>query len=137
MHFRFPVLAAAQLVNVSRRGEEPGLLDATEDMRLWCPELASSRTGGPAAADKRRRFFDTPANLAGRVLGPEYVWTLHLHQSLIDFSTYKLGLAGVPFSIDLVSLLDVQPLQIMAKDHQVGRDMCVCVCGCVWLCVYV
>ncbi|KAI8472125.1 MAG: hypothetical protein J3K34DRAFT_415223 [Monoraphidium minutum] len=120
MHFKFPVLAAAQLLNVSRRGEEPPMLDAQEDVRLWCPELAA-RCGGPAAADKRRRFFDTPSNLVGRALGPEYVWTLHLHQSLIDFTTYKLGLSGVPFGIDLVSLLDAQPLQVMAKDEASGE----------------
>lgn len=119
MHFKFPVLAAAQLINVSRPGEEPPLLEAAEDVRAWCPELAS-KCGGPAPPEKRRRFFDIPANLAGRVLGTEFVWTLHLHQSLIDFSTYKLGLAGVPFGIDLVSLLDVQPLQIMAKNDKTG-----------------
>lgn len=87
-------------------------------MRLWCPEL-TARGGGAATPDKRRRFFDTPSNLAGRVMGSEYVWTLHLHQSLIDFATYKLRLPGVPVSIDLVSLLDTQPLQIMAKDGEV------------------
>lgn len=43
----------------------------------------------------------------------------HHTQSLVDFSTYKLGLPGVPMSIDLVSILDAQPLQIMAKDNKV------------------
>jgi hypothetical protein len=119
MHFRFPVLAAAQLVNVAPRGQEPPLLEAQEDVRLFCPQLAAS-DGAPAPAAARRRLFDAPGGLAGVTMSPDHVWTIHLHQSLIDFSTYKLGLAGVPFGIDLVSLLDRQPLQIMAKDGGVG-----------------
>ncbi|KIZ01954.1 hypothetical protein MNEG_6006 [Monoraphidium neglectum] len=119
MHFRFPVLAAAQLVNVAPRGQEPPLLEAQEDVRLFCPQLAAS-DGAPAPAAARRRLFDAPGGLAGVTMSPDHVWTIHLHQSLIDFSTYKLGLAGVPFGIDLVSLLDRQPLQIMAKDGGSG-----------------
>jgi hypothetical protein len=119
MYYHFPVLAAAQQINVSRRGEEPPLLDAPEDVRLWAPEL--EHKGAPFTPEKRRRFFDAPEKLAGRVIGPEFVWTMHIHQSLIDFSTYKLGLPGVPVHIDLVSILDAQPLQIMAKDNKVRR----------------
>jgi hypothetical protein len=33
-----PVLAACQLVNVSKPGEEPGLWDAPEDCRLMLPK---------------------------------------------------------------------------------------------------
>jgi len=121
MHFLFPALAAAQLINVSRPGEEPQLLEATEDVTLWAPELASK--GGPASAEKRRRHFDVPAQLAGRTIGTELVWTIHMYQSLVDFSSYKLGLPGVPMHIDLVSILDAQPLQIMAKDGNVGRGV--------------
>lgn len=171
-HFLFPVLAAAQLINVSRPGQEPDLLAAHEDMTLWDPAL-TARGGGPMSAPKRQRFFDCPANLTGREIGSEYVggtgcagrigwcpalplpllpslqrhrwlrspepqppptrncsirackrtrtqvWTLHIWQSLIDFSSYKLGLPGVPMSIDLVPLLDAQPLQIMAKHRAV------------------
>lgn len=35
-----PLLAAAQLINVSELGSEPDLLTATEDVRLWAPECA-------------------------------------------------------------------------------------------------
>jgi len=115
----FPVLAAAQLINVSRPGEEPDMLEAPEDMTLWAPEL-TGRGGAPATADKRRRYFDTPSQLAGRTIGSEYVWTFHLYQSLIDFASYKLGLPGVPVHIDLVPICDTQPLQIMSKDNKVG-----------------
>jgi hypothetical protein len=37
MYYLFPVLAAAQLIHVARPGEEPELLEATEDMTLWVP----------------------------------------------------------------------------------------------------
>lgn len=114
MHYLVPALAAAQVINVSRAGEEPALLGAAEDVSLWCPELKGK------SSDKRRRFFDAPAHLEGRVITPEHVWTMHIYQALVDFSTYKLGLPGVPMSIDLVSLLDAQPLQIMSKDRKVS-----------------
>eukprot|EP00879_Flechtneria_rotunda_P032532 GHRR01035751.1.p1 GENE.GHRR01035751.1~~GHRR01035751.1.p1 ORF type:complete len:270 (+),score=84.24 GHRR01035751.1:216-1025(+) len=39
-YFMNPVLAACQLVNVSQPGQEPELPEATEDMRLFSPELA-------------------------------------------------------------------------------------------------
>jgi hypothetical protein len=32
-----PVLAACQLINVSREGEQPGLWDAREDVTLMLP----------------------------------------------------------------------------------------------------
>jgi hypothetical protein len=111
MHYHFPVLAAAQLINVSRPGEEPGLLEATEDMTLWDPAL-TGRGGAPLAPEKRRAFFDKPSHLEGREIGTDLVWTVHITQSLIDFSTYKLGLPGVPAHIDLVPVLDAQPLQV-------------------------
>jgi hypothetical protein len=37
--FLNPVLASCQLVNVSRPGEEPGVWEAQEDMRLLSEEL--------------------------------------------------------------------------------------------------
>ncbi|GBF87352.1 hypothetical protein Rsub_00063 [Raphidocelis subcapitata] len=120
MHFHYPAIASAQLINVSRPGEEPDPLEAEEDVTLWAPDVAG-RGGAPLASAARARFFDKPSNLAGRVVGPEYVWTMHIHQALIDFTTYKLGLPGVPVGIDLVNILDAQPLQIMAKDGKSGE----------------
>lgn len=38
-YFMNPILAACQLVNVSKPGSEPKLAEATEDMRLFAPEL--------------------------------------------------------------------------------------------------
>lgn len=35
MYYMVPALAAAQMINVSRPGEEPSLLDAQEDVALW------------------------------------------------------------------------------------------------------
>lgn len=37
-----PVLACCQLVNVSKEGEEPGLWDAPEDIRLMLPTAVVS-----------------------------------------------------------------------------------------------
>jgi hypothetical protein len=46
-YFMNPLLAACQLVNVSRPGSEPQLAEAQEDMRLFSPALA----------DKNSEFF--------------------------------------------------------------------------------
>jgi hypothetical protein len=43
-YFMNPVLAACQMVNVAVPGSEPSLTEATEDMRLFAPELAD-KTG--------------------------------------------------------------------------------------------
>jgi hypothetical protein len=86
----------------------------------WDAKL-TTKSGAPLPSDKRARFFDTPANLAGRTIDTDLVWTMHWHQSLVDFSTYKLGLPGVPVHIDLVPIVDAQPLQIMAKNGKVRR----------------
>lgn len=42
-YFMNPVLAACQMVNVAKPGEEPQLTEATEDMRLFAPELADKQ----------------------------------------------------------------------------------------------
>jgi hypothetical protein len=122
-YFHFPCFAAAEYICVSRPGEEPPLLSPVEDLTLWDPALVAKARGGAAPApltpSARKRFFDVPANLAGRVLDTEHVWTFQLHQSLINFATYKCGLPGMPLGIDLAPLLSCQPLQIMAKDGEV------------------
>jgi hypothetical protein len=46
-YFMNPVLAACQLVNVSRPGEEPGMWDAKEDVRLMLPGATVGGAGGP------------------------------------------------------------------------------------------
>jgi hypothetical protein len=38
-YFMSPLLAACQLVNVSQPGEQPAIMEAQEDMRLFAPEL--------------------------------------------------------------------------------------------------
>lgn len=42
-YFMNPVLAACQMVNVSRPGEEPQLTEAEEDMRLFSADLADKQ----------------------------------------------------------------------------------------------
>ena len=42
-YFMNPVLAACQLVNVSKEGEQPALTDAQEDLRLFSSELVDKK----------------------------------------------------------------------------------------------
>eukprot|EP00877_Chromochloris_zofingiensis_P008386 jgi/Chrzof1/3800/Cz13g09090.t1 len=116
--FMNPVLAACQLVNVAAEGEQPDMWAATEDMRLFSTELAD-KNGAPLSSDKRRKYFDKPANAAAKLIGTEYVWTVHMWQNIVDVATYRLGLPGF-ISLDLTQFLDGQPIQIMAKDLESG-----------------
>jgi hypothetical protein len=43
-YFMNPVLAACQMVNVSKAGSAPGLAEAQEDMMLFSPALADKNS---------------------------------------------------------------------------------------------
>ena len=135
-----PLLAAAQIANCSRPGEEPDMMSATEDLRLWDPSLVAGhheeaaahattaggaapwdpRTGGGAATDApplpaeaRRKLFTRASARASRTFGTDHVWTFHLWQQFIDMSDYTLSVGGVKY--DLARHLAGQPLQFLAK----------------------
>eukprot|EP00878_Enallax_costatus_P000528 GHUV01000623.1.p1 GENE.GHUV01000623.1~~GHUV01000623.1.p1 ORF type:complete len:349 (+),score=116.38 GHUV01000623.1:263-1309(+) len=120
-YFMNPVLAACQLVNVSEPGSEPKLSEATEDMRLFSADLADKK-GNPVSSDKRRKWCDVPKNLAGKQFTPDHVYTFHIWQHLIDFSTYKANLGGL-LNLDLTTFLNCQPLQLTCKDTSTDEYM--------------
>ena len=118
-----------QTVNVAEPGQEPqDLWAAKEDMRLFAPELADKH-GNALPAERRRRWCDAPRNLEGRAFSPDHVYTLHIWQHLIDFSSYKLSVGGF-VNLDLAAALNAQPLQLTCKDIRV-RALFVCVLA--WL----
>ncbi|WIA11789.1 hypothetical protein OEZ85_011882 [Tetradesmus obliquus] len=120
-YFMNPVLAACQMVNVALPGSEPSLTEATEDMRLFAPELAD-KTGAPLSPEKRRKWCDVPKHLAGKQFSTEHVYTFHIWQHLIDFSTYKLSVGGF-VNLDLTHALNCQPLQLTCKDTHADEYM--------------
>jgi len=113
-YFMNPVLAACQLVNVSKEGEQPALTAAQEDLRLFSSELVDKK-GNPFPAEKRRKWCDVVKNLEGKTFDTEHVWTFHIWQHLIDFSTYRLSVGGF-VGLDLAHALNGQPLQLTVKD---------------------
>eukprot|EP00882_Tetradesmus_deserticola_P002696 GHRQ01002867.1.p1 GENE.GHRQ01002867.1~~GHRQ01002867.1.p1 ORF type:complete len:384 (+),score=150.50 GHRQ01002867.1:204-1355(+) len=117
--FLNPVLASCQLANVSLPGQEPGLWEAQEDVRLLSNAL-QDKHGNPMAAEKRRRWFDVPANADSVVLSKDYVYTLHVWQHWCNISTYRLHLSSL-LSIDLCQFSEGQPMQLMAKDNATGQ----------------
>lgn len=117
--FLNPVLASCQLVHVARPGEEPDVWEATEDMRLLSPELAD-KNGSPLPAEKRRRWFDNPANAERVLLSKDYVYTWHIWQHWCNIASYRLQLSSF-FSVDLCQFSEGQPMQIMAKDSKTGE----------------
>jgi hypothetical protein len=123
-----PLLAAAQIANAARPGEEPDMMSATEDLRLWDPSLVAdcsagaappssssppSAEGAPLPAEARRRLFTRASARSSRTLGTDLVWTFHLWQQFIDMSDYTLTVAGAKY--DLARHLAGQPLQFLAK----------------------
>ncbi|KIZ05346.1 hypothetical protein MNEG_2608 [Monoraphidium neglectum] len=117
-YFLNPVLAACQLVNVAKEGEQPDIWDAPEDCRLLSSKLAD-KEGGPLTADRRRKWCDEPANVEGLSFDTDNVYTFHVWQHLLDFGTYK-ACAGGFVSFDLTWVLSSQPIGIMVKDRDSG-----------------
>jgi hypothetical protein len=118
-YFMNPILAACQLINVAKDGEQPDMAAATEDMRLWSSDLVDKK-GLPLAADRRRKWCDVAKNLEGRTFDTEHVWTFHIWQHLIDFSSYRLSVGGF-LGLDLTAALNGQPLQLTCKDTETGE----------------
>ncbi|KAF8062072.1 hypothetical protein HT031_004332 [Scenedesmus sp. PABB004] len=117
--FLNPVMASCQLVNAARPGEEPPIWEATEDLRLLCPSLVDKH-GNPMPAEKRRRWFDVPANAASVEMGPDLVFTWHAWQHWCCISSYRLELSRL-LSFDLCMFSEGQPMQLMGKDTATGE----------------
>ena len=66
-------------------------------------------------AEKRRRYCDNPANIEDLYWEPGLVYTYHVYQHIIDFSQFKLNVAGL-FGLDVAFVLDGQPLQVTVRD---------------------
>uniref|UniRef100_A0A383W2N9 Domain of unknown function at the cortex 1 domain-containing protein n=1 Tax=Tetradesmus obliquus TaxID=3088 RepID=A0A383W2N9_TETOB len=120
-YFMNPLLAACQLVNVSKPGSEPQLAEAQEDMRLLSPALADKHNA-PLCPHKRRKWCDTPKNLDGLLLDTQHVYTFHIWQHLIDFSSYKLSVGGF-VNVDLAAALNGQPLQLTVYDTKAKEHL--------------
>ncbi len=80
--------------------------------------LSLPLAGQPLCPAKRRKWCDVPRNLAGMQLSPDHVYTFHIWQHLIDFSSYKLSV-GRFVNVDLAAVLNGQPLQLTVIDTQV------------------
>jgi hypothetical protein len=63
-----------------------------------------------------------PKNLQGLQFSPDYVYTFHIWQHIVDFSTYKLSMGGF-VNLDLAHALNCQPLQITCKDTHADEYM--------------
>lgn len=113
-YFLNPLLAACQLVNVSKPGEEPqDLYAAQEDCRLLHPDLAG-KDGAPVPADKRRKWCDIPSNMVDLEIRTDLVYTFQWWQHLVDLSQYKVHVG--PFvAFDMCPFMCAQPMQLLIK----------------------
>lgn len=78
--------------------------------------------GAPLSPEKRRKWCDVPKNLQGLKFSPDYVYTFHIWQHIVDFSTYKLSVGGF-VNLDLTHALNCQPLQLTCKDTHADEYM--------------
>jgi hypothetical protein len=82
-------------------------------------------------ADKRRKFCDNPANIEDMYWEPEYVYTQHVYQHLIDMASCKVNVGGM-FGLDIAFAMNAQPFQVGAKNLDVsekGAQGVALVCG--------
>eukprot|EP00877_Chromochloris_zofingiensis_P003244 jgi/Chrzof1/12920/Cz07g12110.t1 len=113
-----PIISAAQVVNVSDLGSEPDMLIAQEDMTLFSDTLAHAKTGEPWSENKRRKYFRKAAHRAAYTFDTSHVWTFHVYDMSMDYEQHKMMLPFHP--IDMVKVLDRQPIQYMLKDVSSG-----------------
>lgn len=78
--------------------------------------------GQPLCPSKRRKWCDVPKHLEGMTLSPDHVYTFHIWQHLIDFSSYKLSV-GRFMNVDLAAVLNGQPLQLTVIDTKVRHSL--------------
>lgn len=82
------------------------------------------------ASEKRRRWFDNPANAAKVVIKKDFVYTWHVWQHWCNISTYRLQLNSL-LSFDLCQFSEGQPMQIMCKDQSVSSSSSSISCACL------
>ncbi|KAF6260676.1 hypothetical protein COO60DRAFT_877281 [Scenedesmus sp. NREL 46B-D3] len=70
-HILAPLIAAAQVVNVSEPGQEPGMLEAKEDMTAFDASLVGSWSGKALPGSRRRALFGGKAARQGRCFDTE------------------------------------------------------------------
>lgn len=76
--------------------------------------------GEPASVTQRRKFFQSAKQREYRRYTTDHVWTFHLWQEFLDYSSYVLSLYS---TYDLIQHLDGQPLQVMIKDTATDKYM--------------
>jgi len=81
--------------------------------RLLHPDLVGD-DGKPIAADERRKWCDTPANMQDLAFDPDLVYTLTWYQHFFDMAEYKVH-PGPGVSLDLCPWLCAQPIQLLIK----------------------
>ena len=91
-----------------------------EVTQVWLT-LCVPCTGEPWPAAKRKRFFWSKANRAGRQFTTEHVWTWQIYQHVVDMGAYELSMI---YTFNLADKLDGQPLQFMVKDRCVVWPGC-------------
>lgn len=107
-----PVMSLAQKVVVSESGDEPQLEDRPEEGADLYNAILDD-IGGENSWD----FKESPLRKE-KVFDTEHVWTFHIHQHIVDMSTFTLHVLR---RFDITHYLNGQPLQSMIKDRSTGE----------------
>ena len=117
-----PLAAAVQMLNVSPAGAPPpDLIGAQEDTRLlFAPGDPLRDAAAPLPAARRRAFFRSAANRAGRAFEPGTVITFHTYDHAVSFADCRMAVPPC-FSVDVVRVLDAQPIDLAVRDRASGE----------------
>lgn len=107
-----PVMSLAQKVVVSEPGNEPQLEGRPEEGADLYKAILED-TGGENSWD----FKESPLSKE-KVFDMGHVWTFHIHQHMVDMSTFTLHVLR---HFDITHYLNGQPLQSMLKDRSTGE----------------
>ena len=85
----------------------------------WQPIHSTSMFAG---GERSWEFKSSPLSKQ-KVFDTEHVWTFHIHQHIVDLSTFTLQVFK---QFDITHYLDGQPLQSMIKDRYTTHEDMVC-----------
>lgn len=107
-----PIMSLAQKVIVSEPGHEPQFEGRSEQGAALYQAILEDDGGERSGEFKNSPLADAT------VFDMDHVWTFHIHQHMVDLSTFTLFILR---HFDITHYLDGQPLQSMIKDRESGE----------------
>merc|ERR1712045_105924 len=106
---------SVQVISVDEDGEQPDILSVT----------SLKEKGFADSPDKRQKLFTSlfkkNQDDAPIVYDTNKVYTFEMYDDHMDYTSYKLNLSRLMPKIDMVNIMDNQPLHVMARRKSDGK----------------